>query len=254
MEAVVISRTFLKPMYRLAFVIGISISAHAIQAQSIPGIYGGGPPSELGTFRYIQLQGASGSTYTLPLNGILNYVAYYIPASGAFIPGGEYSLYYLNSAEKVVGTAGTVTYSPNSEYTNGIEVSAPNPGAPGALGIQGTFTVGGYDFQGASVRLVSGSNSTVATATTNGNGFFSLYYGNSPATDSGFIAPGSYTVEINYIFREPPHCEESYSANIPVTYAPSNTSNPALASYYVTNAAVNLGTIVATIKGQGTCN
>jgi hypothetical protein len=217
-----------------------------IHAQSIPGIYGGGPLSELGTYRYVQFQGASGDTYTLPLNGILNYVGYYIPSSGAFIPGGEYSVYYLNSAQAILASAGTVTYSPNSGYTNGVEVSPPNPGATGALGISGTFTVEGTPFPGATVTLYNSSLDVIATATTNGDGFFSLYYGPSLSSGFGFVPAGSYQVTITYSSRRPPRCIIDYRASVSATYSPTNTTNPTLSSFYVANAVTNLGTVPAT--------
>ncbi len=236
--------------YAISFILALvawAVGTSTMNAQSIPGIYGGGPLGELGTYRYVQLQGASGDTYTLPLNGILNYVGYYIPSSGAFIPGGEYSVYYLNSAQSVIGSAGTVTYSPNSTHTNGVEVSPPNPGAYGALGIQGMVALPPGPLTVGSVILSSSSGVTTG-ATLNGAGFFSFYYSSGLTENGGFIPAGTYNIEVTGATQESEKCFYIFHAKASGTYSPTNTTNPSSASYYVTNAATNLGTITPTVQ------
>ncbi len=222
----------------------------ASNAQSIPGIYGGGPSSDLGkgVIRYVEFVNSTGNSYTYPLNGILNYVGYYAPANGTFIPGGDYSIQYLNANKTVVTPVATVSYSPNPEYTNGVEVTPPNPGADGALGIQGVVDFDGGPVEGVSARLYSSntSNATlIAEATTNGDGFFSLYYGVNPNIATGFIPAGTYTLIVG---NDEPGCGGPVpvlGAKLTVTYSPTNTTKPDLQSYYVDGAVTNVGTIDA---------
>jgi len=239
-----IKRTSYNALCAVFTVIVLVAFSGSVFAQSIPGIYGGAPLSQLGTYRYVQLQGASGDTYTYPLNGILNYVAYYTPSyDPSYVPGGEYSVYYLNAAKQVVAYAGTITYSPNSTETNGVEVSPPNPGTTGALGIQGTEPVANYPGDTTSVTL-SGNGINVGT-NVNGDGFYSFYYYTPNGNTAGFIPPGTYTLAVTVFIQCPTKTGQTvplspgiYSGTTTVTYSPTSTTNPSDPGYYVTGAAV----------------
>jgi hypothetical protein len=211
-------------------------------AQAIPGIYGGVTPGK----SFVQLSGttSSGASFseTLPLNGINNYVFYYLNSgnsTGSFISGGTYQVNYLNSAGTVVGSSSRFTYSPNSTFTNGVEVTPPNTGGPpSALGIQGTAFAASSNnpLVGAEVIITEGS-SVVGIATTNGDGFFSVYYGLS----QNFVTGGTFSISIYKSIISGPCVISYYSYDASgLTYSPDATPGP---DYYVQGAVTSLGAI-----------
>ena len=167
----------------------------------------------------------------LPLNGILNYVFYYQGTS--FLPSGTYTVKYLNSAGTVIPGAGggTVSYTTNSNYTTGVQVQPPNPGATGPLGIQATLQGDDKCPYFASVTLSGNGTSTIVKS--NGNGFFSIYYTNG----GQFVPPGTYTLSVKNQFSIG-NSNYKCSAQTTVTYAPASVTNPADPNYFVKNAAV----------------
>lgn len=219
-----------------------------LTTQAQVGIYGSVPQPGMPTIRFARIyQPITTSTdiidYSIPINGLGNFVFYYAPTSNGFLPGGNYCINYLGADRITSYGLDCVTYTPNSGFTNGVEVRPLNPGAGGPLGIQGTVLGYVNDFTGSRIEPLTNAFLLLqetggpyeAVGTTNGNGFFSFYY--TGGTEQNFVPrptqPQGYYQLIIYAQRD--NCTYTYTA-FPLYYFLTNTTNPNLSSYFVTNA------------------
>lgn len=201
------------------------------------GVYGGVPHPDkhrgkIVSAHLIQTSPASSVPLqiTLPLNGLLDYSFYYAPRSlsasaDRFLMAGIYHVDYLDVHGKTI-SAGTVHYTPNVGFTNGVQVphNPPNFGPWAtpiltALGIQGvvTYSLGPghpphpHPARGAVVELLSADASRVfERVTTNGDGFYSFYY--TSGINEDFIRPGYYVVRAS-LFGGVEQQEATYNPN-----------------------------------------
>lgn len=254
-------------LLRRLFVVVISIlffGVTSIYAQiGNLGIYGSAPTPESTPFtcgepRYARLSPypdltagegipSTNWTYTLPLNGPKNFNFYYSSDGMGFLSGGGYSVTYLNSGNvNCYGNPDIVTYRNFGPHTSGVQVRPFNPPPPGGattVGIHaivramipgggGTTTV---PLEDATAYTITGGY--LINARTNGNGYFSLYYGNAN--------PNIFLPDINhpdvYIAGVYNGCTYTWFDPSPLWEPESDPNSPA---YYANEGAEsNLGTI-----------
>lgn len=188
------------------FLLGLSQSFAQIgpspQATNTPnyGIYGSAPtpagtPFPCGTPEKATLneypEVDPGLNYTLPLNGSKNFNFYYTPDGNGFLSGGGYRVTYLNaSGTNCYGSGDIVTYSPNSDHTNGVQVRPFNNPPATPYGARGYFLAkipggGGATTPptNAVAELAHSAPFYLYKARTNGIGYVSIYYSSySPGT------------------------------------------------------------------------
>ncbi len=165
------------------------------------GIYGtvpDGPNRENVHYVYLISEPAlDGSPdHFLPVNGLKNFNFYYLPDGTGFIPAGGYRVWYFGANKTTSYGFDDVNYTPNAGYTDGEEVRpfyVPDPEPKLPLGVHGV--VRGYnaegqivDLPGLQVTAYRNINGVLreGKAKTNGDGFFSVYYG-TVGTTSGFL-------------------------------------------------------------------
>lgn len=158
--------------------------------------------------RFARISGTAASgrqvSFSVPVNGISNYVSYYEvsnlsiePVRDQFLPRGNYTLQLLDGNRSPISTEGSTSYEPEGSLYRQVRILRPLNSSPegvsGALGIQGIVrdSFGNAVF-GARVNLFS-NGQFISSVETNGNGFYSFYY--SAGTDKDFIQPGGYTVQ-----------------------------------------------------------
>lgn len=214
------------------------------------GIYGSAPEAVWSNVRYARLDPdvppwaeSDGSEYIMPLNGHKNFNFYYVPGGNGFLGGGNYKISYWNASLTTrYGEYEYVTYSPNSDYTNGIQVRAFNdpPSSGHFLGIHAN--VYGYAPGGQTVvplnnmSVTSTLGSYTDHARTNGNGYFSLYYadGFHPGT---FLPSGDHWHII--IYGSQNGCTYfHYEDGTNNVWAPD--TDPNSSGYYVSNAEMDM--------------
>ncbi|MBK8466386.1 MAG: hypothetical protein IPL32_11195 [Chloracidobacterium sp.] len=181
------------------------------------GIYGTAPtpagtPWTCGTPAYANLQDypevEGGLNYTLPLNGSGNFNFYYNSDGTGFLSGGGYRVGYLNSSgASCYGSGDIVTYSPNSNHTNGVQVRPFNSPPSIPYGVHG-FVLAKIPGGGGSTTPLANATASLANfdtpglyfwkEKTNGIGYVSIYY--SSDNPDEFLPYGSvYDLKISGI-------------------------------------------------------
>ncbi len=210
------------------------------------GVYGSAPAAVRSNVRFVriedELQWDPGFSYVMPVNGLTNFNFYYKPDGSGFLPGGDYKVTYLDSTKTVSYGYDIVTYSPNNGHTNGVEVRPFNNSERMApRGMHGTFL--GYvpngggsvaPIENATVSVVAGPYSVDVRI--NAAGLFSIYYTNE--TPAQFL----WNVQHWSLVVDGTQYGCTYQTTIPSNsmpfWHPSNTTNPALETYYVESASV----------------
>lgn len=214
------------------------------------GLFGGvpNPSSNIGLVRRVRVQGTNtlgqAVNVSYPLNGILNYVAYFDPTVGGsaneyFLLEGNYTLTYLDVSGNPITpvglsnpTDGPINYVPNAGFTNGLQLRPANPGAGGPLGLQGTVTdLNNVPVFNAIVKISRPASLITFTTRTNANGFYSFYYNN--AANKNFVPAGGYNILVTKSI--PKGCTASQERRN-IQYQPTNTTDPLQSSYFVAGA------------------
>jgi hypothetical protein len=221
------------------------------------GIYGSVPAANRENIRYVYLQTVmayDGSPdHFLPVNGLGNFNFYYKQDGvNGFIPGDTYRVWYYAANKTTNYGYDQVTYSPNSAYTNGVQIRAFNSPPSTARGVHGTVygRINGVNYPLSNALILSQGFFTSYThlSRTNGNGFFSIYYRNGyganflPVYYETFPPPVEYYTL--YIQGSVNGCNfyETYPAD--AIWQPLETLYPADPDYYVTDAEYDWGTLV----------
>lgn len=230
------------------FSYGVSIS-HA-QIGNL-GIYGSVPTTNRTNTRYVHIENADTASigYTIPVNGLKNFNFYYIKEGTGFLPGGSYSVSYLDSSLSTLATEG-VNYTPNSGHTNGTQVATAFNDPPSTpRGLHGVFygRIGGvdYPFADAAVTVVGHYLQTEIHVRANATGYFDAYYQNGSANAFLPVDASHYYQEYyNVIVSGNLHgC--TFATILPLDFgaywSPYNTTNPSASSYFVTDAETDIG-------------
>lgn len=216
------------------------------------GIYGSVPEEDAEDIYYVYLQPypawyEAPPNHFRPVNGLGNFNFYYLPDGTGFIPSGSYRVWYYGADQTTTYGYDVVNYASNSNHTAGHQIrpfNIPDPEPKLPLGIYGD--VRGYNAEGEIVDLYGlevmafDLSPGQGRAKTNGNGFFSIYYGTTGLT--GFLETGRHPT-LWIMGDTPDGCH--YFKAIPgadIIWAPNNT--PGTSGYYVSGANWSIGTHV----------
>lgn len=216
------------------------------------GIYGSTPHPGMPNIRYVRVYtnpltvtGGSEQTfnYTIPVNGLSNFNIYYDP-NGNFLPQGNYIIEYLGADRITSYGSESVIYTPNTGFTNGVQVRPFNAVAQLPLGIHGTV-IGEFSdltstyqapLSGATVVLQEVGGSIQINLKTNADGFFSAYYTNGTSQEFlPSVNPYAYSVLIYYQIGNCTYIHFDYAF-----WSPLNVNNPNASDYFVTWARYNM--------------
>jgi hypothetical protein len=221
------------------------------------GIYGSAPtpastpftcgtPTKVNIQNYPEVEG--GTDITLPLNDYKNFNFYYTEDGNGFLSGGGYRVTYRNASDTNCYGQNIVTYSPNSDHTNGVQVrpfvlsgSFGNVTTP--RGVHGIILA---QIPGRGGQTVPLQNATVSVGDsplfhdkekTNGIGYFSVYYSSySPGSFLPYDNVTDFKVSGMYM-----GCTYFYELDEYVIWTPG--------SDYILGAEFDMGTI--SIAGTG---
>ncbi len=234
------------------------------------GIYGSAPtpastPFPCGPPRYARINhypdygegdGLPSWSQTVPLNGLKNFNFYYTASGTGFLSGGPvlggYIVTYLNSSQvNCYGSGDIVTYTPNSGYTNGVQVRPFNGSLTTPLGIHGTVLAripgGGGVTAPLKNAIASVGPANSHKAITNGAGYFSIYYSLIYGADGGFLP--SSAVYYTRISGEYDKC--TYTWDDPLGSIYLIFGGPEEPIYYVFGADPDIGTITLESTSPG---
>lgn len=217
------------------------------------GIFGSVTPASRNSIRYVYLaaDGWVGPDHFLPVNGLGNFNFYYLPEGNGFIPGGNYRVYYY-AADKITHYGyDTVSYSPNGEHTNGVEVRPFNDPPATPRGVHGVIygRIDGVAYPIPEAQIFAQPlfqlGQFIVFSRSNANGYFSIYHKNG--YEAKFLPVYFFTVPPAEYYR----LEMSGTVNgcffvgtyIDVLWQPANPDNPNDASYFVAEAEYDIGNI-----------
>jgi hypothetical protein len=219
------------------------------------GIYGSVLPDYRTNARYVHIENADSTSfgYTIPVNGHKNFNFLYLKDGTGFLPGGTYSVSYLDASQSTLASE-TVNYTPNSGHTNGTQVATAFNDPPSTpRGVHGRIyaTIGGvnYLFPNATVTTVPSLQSVSVQVKTNDNGNFFTYYQNGNAR--AFLP---INTSIGYEFYDLivsgslNGCTFSRYFDLNADWHPVD---PSLSTYFVDWAEVDVGDLYVPANGCG---
>jgi len=215
------------------------------------GIYGSVPVAIRNNVQKVRLDTypeSEGLEYILPVNGLKNFNFYYAQSGTGWLPGGGYKISYWNAGLTTsYGTPDIVSYSPNSGHTNGVKVRDFNNPPSDPLGIYATVKVyvpngGGAltPLKNAVVIITGDDGGNGGILKTNDNGYFSFYYVQVNYNLGSFLTPNTYHYSAQ-ISGSQNGCSYTYQSQGEILWNPTNTGDPTLSSYYVTDARYDVG-------------